>query len=90
MDAPTDVLSFPVFHGPQEFPSRGPFLLGDIVLCPQVAQRRAGKMGLRRYLRWLLVHGLLHLLGYEHQGPGEAAAMRRKEEELLRALEAMD
>jgi probable rRNA maturation factor len=68
MDEPTDVLSFPV-DGRDELPEGVPRQLGDVVLCPQVVGEE-----------WQapLVHGLLHLLGYDH-GP----EMERRESELL-------
>ena len=66
----TDVLSFPI-DGREELPPGVPRQLGDVVLCPQVVGEA-----------WQapLVHGLLHLLGYEHGGE-----MERREQELLRA-----
>jgi probable rRNA maturation factor len=56
VDEPTDVLSFPI-DGREELPAGVPRQLGDVVLCPEVAGAE---------WRWPLVHGLLHLLGYEH------------------------
>ena len=66
----TDVLSLPI-DGREELPPGVPRQLGDVVLCPQVVGEA-----------WQapLVHGLLHLLGYEHGGE-----MERREQELLRA-----
>jgi probable rRNA maturation factor len=68
IDEPTDVLSFPL-DGRDELPGGVPRQLGDVVLCPQVV----GEVW-----RAPLVHGLLHLLGYDH-GP----EMERRESELL-------
>ena len=68
IDEPTDVLSFPL-DGRDELPDGLPRQLGDVVLCPQVV----GEVW-----RAPLVHGLLHLLGYDH-GPD----MARRESELL-------
>lgn len=65
IDEATDVLSFPV-DGLDELPQGTPRALGDVVLCPQVA---------RGAWRGPLVHGLLHLLGYEH-GPEMEARER--------------
>jgi probable rRNA maturation factor len=67
-DEPTDVLSFPI-DGREKLPAGVPRQLGDVVLCPEVVGNE---------WRWPLVHGLLHLLGYEH---GEE--MERREYELL-------
>ena len=68
IDEPTDVLSFPL-DGRDELPGGVPRQLGDVVLCPQVVGEE---------WRAPLVHGLLHLLGYDH-GP----EMERRESELL-------
>jgi probable rRNA maturation factor len=68
VDEPTDVLSFPL-DGRDELPGGVPRQLGDVVLCPQVVGEE---------WRTPLVHGLLHLLGYDH-GP----EMERRESELL-------
>jgi probable rRNA maturation factor len=76
---PTDVLSFPMdeLRPPTdgEEPSVG--LLGDIVLCPAVADRQAGEhqRSASEETEYLLVHGLLHLLGYDHAEPAEQAEM---------------
>ena len=68
IDETTDVLSFPI-DGRDELPEGVPRALGDIVLCPEVVQEE---------WRWPLVHGLLHLLGYDH-----GAEMEARERELL-------
>jgi probable rRNA maturation factor len=76
---PTDVLSFPMDElrptKDDEEPAEG--LLGDIVICPQVAQRQAHAAGHARddELALLLTHGILHLLGYDHAEPDEHAEM---------------
>lgn len=76
---PTDVLSFPMDElrptKDDEEPAEG--LLGDIVICPQVAQKQADAAGHRREdeLALLLTHGILHLLGYDHLEPEEHAEM---------------
>lgn len=57
----TDVLAFPLEEGG---PEGGPRLLGDVVICPEVASRQG--RDLASELRLLLVHGVLHLLGYDH------------------------
>jgi len=83
----TDVLSFPMLEGP--FPDLQPELLGDIVISIPVAEKQARDAGhsLAREIETLLVHGLLHLVGYDHeQGRTEARRMRRKERMLLKRL----
>ncbi len=76
---PTDVLSFPMDElrptKDDEEPAEG--LLGDIVICPQVAQRQADAAGHSRQdeISLLLTHGILHLLGYDHAEPEEHAEM---------------
>lgn len=76
---PTDVLSFPMdeLRAPadDEDPPEG--LLGDIVLCPQVTQAQASDNGREpeAEAEYLLIHGLLHLLGHDHAEPDEKAVM---------------
>ncbi len=97
---PTDVLSFPMdelrppsiggTHGGRvgvEEPGPEPGLLGDVVLCPQVAAVQARQAGhsAQRELELLCVHGILHLLGYDHADPEEEAEMFGLQGELLRA-----
>lgn len=66
-------------------PSESPVLLGDVVICPSVAQRNApGHAGTYDdEMALLLVHGILHLLGMDHADEDEARAMERRERELL-------
>jgi probable rRNA maturation factor len=66
-------------------PSELPLILGDVVLCPLVAQRNAPEHTgtYDDELALLVVHGILHLLGMDHVDAGEAAAMQRRERELL-------
>jgi len=75
-DGPTDVLAFPIDE-PGESPPAGPAILGDVVLCPAVAQRQATERGvsIQSELQLLTVHGLLHLLGMDHAEPDEEKAM---------------
>lgn len=75
---PTDVLSFPI----DEIRSGAPFIegksiLGDVVLCPAVAKEQAERAGhgTERELQILLVHGILHLIGFDHAEPQEEAEM---------------
>jgi probable rRNA maturation factor len=66
-------------------PGDPPALLGDVVVCPTVARRQAGARGgaIDEELALLVVHGVLHLLDYDHADIEEATAMRRREQELL-------
>jgi probable rRNA maturation factor len=84
-DAPTDVLSFPMREA--NGPRTG--LLGDVVISLDAADRqaRAGGWSMEEELLRLLTHGILHLLGYDHErGPAEARRMRRKEQAIIRSL----
>ena len=76
---PTDVLSFPMdeLRSPRDDEEPEPGVLGDVVLCPQVAQRQAEAAGhgLDDELALLLTHGILHLIGYDHLEPDEHAEM---------------
>ncbi len=80
-DRPTDVLSFPADAFPQ---SNAP--LGDIVIATGVAKRQAREAGHSEQteLRVLALHGLLHLLGYDHEAEGAAGRMARVEARLRR------
>jgi probable rRNA maturation factor len=80
-EGPTDVLAFPldevsIDHGPGENGGE-PTLLGDIVLCPEVAGRQAAAAGhsAADEVALLTVHGTLHLLGYDHAEPEEEREM---------------
>ncbi len=80
-EGPTDVLAFPmdeggIDHGPAD-DSGEPTLLGDVVLCPAVAARQAAAAGhsVSDELELLTVHGVLHLLGYDHAEPEEEREM---------------
>lgn len=91
VDAATDVLSFPQHDDPAaaQLPAAGlPLLLGDVVVSiPRVeAQAREYGHTRERELGFLLVHGYLHLLGYDHETPQEASAMEARQEAVLRAL----
>jgi probable rRNA maturation factor len=78
----TDVLSFPMREGP--FRSLSPTLLGDVIISAETADRQAKSAGrsLRDELAALLVHGILHLLGYDHHTPSQAKRMRQLERRL--------
>jgi probable rRNA maturation factor len=91
---PTDVLAFPmdegsVDHGPGESGAE-PALLGDIVLCPDVAAKQAAEAGhsTQDELALLTVHGTLHLLGYDHAEPDEEREMFGLQARLLESWRA--
>jgi len=83
---PTDVLSFPL-DDPAAFvaPDSPPALIGDVVVCPAIAERQfADHAGtLDDELALLVVHGVLHVLGHDHAEPDEARDMRELEVLLL-------
>lgn len=87
VDRTTDVLSFPMW---EKLPSGGDHvLLGDIVISAPKAALQARELGhsLGRELDRLLVHGMLHLIGYNHElSPYQARKMRAKERQILEAL----
>lgn len=90
---PTDVLAFPTEvltpgEAPRPVPGEPPLNIGDVFLCPVEVARRAGEENVPfdDFIHLLLVHGMLHLLGYEHEEEAEAAAMERREDELLAVL----
>lgn len=69
-DRPTDVLSFPAFVGIASIPRQGPLRhIGDVVICPAVARgnARRARRSERTEISVLLLHGILHLLGYDHE-----------------------
>jgi probable rRNA maturation factor len=84
-DGPTDVLSFPLDDEPV---ADVPTLLGDVVVSPAVAADQCPTHAgtLDDELALLVVHGILHVLGYDHAAPEEDAAMRARELEHLVAL----
>jgi len=105
-DGPTNVLAFPIDEEPVESgrspdsggtgpgdtsePNDLPTMLGDVVICPAVAQREApdhagpGHAGTYdAEVALLVVHGVLHLLGMDHEEDDEAELMERRERELL-------
>ncbi|CAN5655440.1 rRNA maturation RNase YbeY [soil metagenome] len=84
-DYATDVLSFPLMEGEEE----GPLVLGDIVVCPAVAAKNAERLGHSQTeeMDTLLVHGLLHILGHDHQGAEDKAAMEERLALILRSFD---
>lgn len=84
---PTDVLAFPIDGvGGQVVPGDQPAMLGDIVVCPEVAS--LAPQPLADELALLVVHGALHLLGHDHAEPAETAIMKAREEDLLARFHA--
>ncbi len=93
IDAPTDVLSFPMLEFDEkggivdpEFDMDGDkLLLGDIVICAEKAAEQAEEYGhsFRREIAFLTVHSMLHLLGYDHMEKEEEAVMFARQEEIL-------
>jgi probable rRNA maturation factor len=84
--APTDVLAFPMDD--QAHPMPGPLVVGDVVICPEVAaeQARAAGHSLNDELALLLVHGILHCLGRDHATPEEEKAMFAEQADVLSAV----
>jgi probable rRNA maturation factor len=82
-DKPTNVLSFPAAAGAADTP-----ILGDIAIAFETMAREAAEEGksLPAHFSHLTVHGLLHLLGYDHQSAAEAEMMEQTERESLAAL----
>ena len=90
-DYATNVLSFPVPAGGPAAPARAPRrrrFLGDIVLCAPVVVREARREGKAPQAHWahLVVHGCLHLLGYDHERPADARRMERRERRVMAGL----
>ena len=88
-DRPTDVLAFAMREGAVtgKSPRPGHELLGDVVVSVETARRQAARRGrtLEAEVRVLLAHGLLHLVGYDHETKKQARAMGAKTRELCRA-----
>ena len=84
-DKPTNVLAFPMRKG--EFSTLHPHLLGDLVISVETAKRQSNRFGLdeMEMVILLMVHGILHLIGYEHEGTKKGAReMTLKQKELFR------
>jgi probable rRNA maturation factor len=79
-DYATDVLAFPMLEGDEDST-----MVGDVVLCPDVAKSNAEKLdhSLDRELEVLVVHGTLHLLGYDHKVASEKERMDKRVNEVL-------
>ncbi|MCL6449731.1 MAG: rRNA maturation RNase YbeY [Acetobacteraceae bacterium] len=101
VDRPTDVLAFSQLEGRElrpllevPFPAPAgvpPVLLGDVLISLERAAEQAAERGhpLEVEASLLLVHGILHLLGYDHRRPAEARAMQRRERQIMKALGAL-
>jgi probable rRNA maturation factor len=87
-DKPTNVLSFP-FDAP---PGIDIDLLGDLIICRQVVEREAEQQGKRLMDHWahMVVHGSLHLLGYDHIEDDEAEQMEALERKILATMGVSD
>jgi probable rRNA maturation factor len=91
IDAPTNVLSFALAEGAPP-PPGAPMLLGDVVLACETVVREAAeqKKPLAAHLQHLVVHGVLHLLGFDHEIDTQAAQMEALEVEILQRLGVPD
>lgn len=85
IDAPTDVLSFECDGVNDQFNTDEVFDYGDIFICYEIALQNSKKFNtcINNELKLLIVHGMLHLCGYDHIVDAEAEIMENKEEELL-------
>jgi len=90
MDRTTDVLAFALREGDMAFPSdaEGTTQLGEVIISLPQAERQAKRAGhsLKREIAVLVIHGILHLLGYDHQTTGQRKRMRTREAEILARL----
>lgn len=87
IDRPTDVLSFPMFD--EDFDDGEYAVLGDVVISLERAYRQAAEYGHspEREIAFLVVHSILHLLGYDHEaGKAEESEMFQKQEEILQKM----
>ncbi|OGP91763.1 MAG: rRNA maturation RNase YbeY [Deltaproteobacteria bacterium RBG_16_47_11] len=86
-DKPTNILAFPMREG--EFSTLHPHLLGDLVISVETAERQSNRFGLdeMEMVILLMVHGVLHLIGYEHEGTKKGAReMTLKQRELFQQV----
>ena len=91
VDRSTDVLSFPMysFADGDEPPEEGEFTLGDVVISVERAEAQAKEYGhsMRREIAFLMVHSILHLLGWDHEtSPEDERAMFAKQDEIMEKL----
>jgi probable rRNA maturation factor len=88
-NGPTNVIAFPMRT--EQFSNINPELLGDVVISIETAEKEGKSIGISMEERFtqLLVHGILHLLGYDHEkSEQEADKMEKKSEELLKLIES--
>lgn len=88
-DKPTNVLSFPATaSAAHALPPDALRPLGDLVICPQVLRAEAREQGKSLTAHWahLVVHGALHLIGYDHEVPDDARRMERREVAVMKRL----
>lgn len=87
-DKSTDVLSFPMYESPDDFPDEGELQLGDVVINKEQAQVQAEEYGhtYKREMVYLFVHSMLHLLGYDHEDKEDKKIMRKREEEIMKEI----
>jgi len=85
-EGPTNVIAFPMQEG--EFSQVNPFLLGDVVISIETAKRESQKAGipLEERVDELLVHGILHLFGYDHENDENEAVLMAEKTRMLMAL----
>ena len=86
VDRVTDVLTFPAWEGEISLSADG--YLGDIMICYERAKEQAAEYGhsLERELSFLAVHGVLHLLGYDHMNEPDEHIMRERQTEILNGI----
>ena len=84
---PTDVLAFPI-DSFDVLTTDTPLLLGDVIICPAKAMENAKAQNktLEEEIALLVLHGVLHILGYDHAEPNEKAVMKKREKQLLSEL----
>ncbi|MDD4320291.1 MAG: rRNA maturation RNase YbeY [Acidaminococcaceae bacterium] len=92
VDRPTDVLSFALDEEtdePEILGDEAEHLLGNVIISAEKANAQAEEFGhgLNREILYLAVHGILHLLGYDHMREEDKVIMRRREEEILREID---
>jgi len=86
VDASTDVLAFSMHEG--KFSKLHPEVLGDVVISLETASRQAKRLrySLNKETILLVIHGILHLLGYDHLKKKDKELMRKKEKQILKSL----